>query len=626
MLTIGVTGLNAAQLGISTTGNNIANVNTPGYSRETLVQTTLPGQYTGSGYIGQGTDVESIVRAYNSFAVAQARDLQSQVSSSSTLSQQLSQVTTALGNETQGIGPAISQFFAGLQTLASSPSDPGVRTTVLSNASGLVQTMQTVNQQLIQYRSGINQSIQSTVGDINNYASQIADLNNRIAAASTSGQPPNSLLDQRDQIIQQLSQDVQVSVTPTSTGAENVFLGNGQSLVVGASSFALTTQPESSSPGDLQIAVANSAGVNVGLSDSSIAGGALGGLLAARDGTLTNTQNALGQIATVLATQVNQQNALGMDLNGKMGGAVFTIGSPTVSSSTGNSGTGVMSALIANASALTGSDYRVTYTGAAYNVTRLSDNTTTTYGALPQTVDGVTISIAGAPVAGDSFTVEPTRNALAGFGVAITDPSQIAAAAPVAAAASTSNLGSATISQPTVVGPTANANLQKPVTITFTGAGTFNVTGTGTGNPVGVAYTSGGNITYNGWTLQISGTPQAGDTFTVGTNTSPAGDNRNVNAMAALQNASVVNGSTLAGAYSALVGSAGAAQQGASVSQQAQQAQLTAAQNTVQSTSGVNLDEEAANLITYQQAYQASAKYIQIASDLFTQLLTNLNS
>src|SRR5579864_2756498 len=176
MLNIGVTGLNAAQLGISTTGNNIANVNTPGYSREALVQTTLPGQYTGSGYLGQGTDVESIVRAYNSFAVAQARSLQSQVSSSSTLSQQLAQVTGALGNETQGIGPAISQFFAGLQTLASSPSDPGVRTTVLANANSLVQTLQTVGQELTQTRSGINQSIQSTVADINNYASQIADL------------------------------------------------------------------------------------------------------------------------------------------------------------------------------------------------------------------------------------------------------------------------------------------------------------------------------------------------------------------------------------------------------------------------------------------------------------------
>ena len=130
----------------------------------------------------------------------------------------------------------------------------------------------------------------------------------------------------------------------------------------------------------------------------------------------------------------------------------------------------------------------------------------------------------------------------------------------------------------------------------------------------------------DGWSLQISGTPQAGDTFTIGPNTSPAGDNRNVDAIAALQNANIVNGATLSGAYATLVGDAGAAQQTANLAQQAQQTQLTAAQNNVQSVSGVNLDEEAASLLTYQQAYQASAKYISIASGLFQQLITSLNA
>src|SRR5579871_924623 len=304
MLEIGVTGLNAAQLGLSVAGHNIANVNTPGYSRQSIVQVEQPGQYTGSGFIGRGTSVETVARAYSQFAVAQARDLQSQVSQSSTLAQQLSQITGTLGNETSGIGQALSQFFAGLQTLASTPSDPAVRATVLSDANALVQNMQSVGQQLTQQRADINTSIQSTVSDVNSYASQIADLNNRIASATFSGQAPNDLLDQRDALVQKLAQDVQVSVTTSSDGSVNVFMGSGQSLVVGGSSFAVTTVASSRTPTDLQLAVLNSTGSTVPISDNTVGGGVLGALLSSRDGTLTDTQNALGRIATVLATQV----------------------------------------------------------------------------------------------------------------------------------------------------------------------------------------------------------------------------------------------------------------------------------------------------------------------------------
>jgi flagellar hook-associated protein 1 len=253
MFDIGVSGLNAAKIGLSVAGHNIANVNTPGYSRQTPVQTTQPGVLTGNGFLGNGTNVESVVRAYNQFAVAQVRDLQSQLSQSQTLVQQLSQITSTLGNETTGIGPALSQFFSGLQSLAASPSDTAVRTTVLSDANVLTQTMQTVNQQLTQYRSSINASVQNAVKSVNAFGTQIADLNNRIAVASFSGQPPNDLLDQRDHLIQQLSQNVQVSVTTASDGSANVFLGSGQALVVGGTSFALTAQSDPTSPTDLQV-------------------------------------------------------------------------------------------------------------------------------------------------------------------------------------------------------------------------------------------------------------------------------------------------------------------------------------------------------------------------------------
>jgi len=622
MLDIGVSGLSAAQLGLATTGNNIANVNTPGYSRETIVQVTQPGQFSGSGFVGNGTSVIGVSRAYDQFAVAQVNSLQSELSQSTTSAQQLAQITGALGNETQGVGASLTGFFTALQNLAASPGDTAVRSTVLSSAGALVQTMQSVDQQLTGFRTAINSDIQSITSEINSDASQIAKLNTQIVLATNSGQSPNQLLDQRDQLVNQLSKDVQVSTTTSPDGALNLFLGSGQSLVVGGNAFTVSTRADPASPTDVQVVVGNGAGVNVAIPAANLGGGQLSALFAVRDGTLKDTQNALGRVATVVATQFNQQNQLGVDLNGNAGGALFTIGAPVVTPNTGNQGSGVIGAAVANPTALTGSDYQVQYTSAGqYQVTRLSDGTVSTYASLPQTVDGVTLSVSGAPAAGDSFVVRPTVAAVAGFGVATSDPTRIAAAGAVTSAASSANLGNATIGQPSVPGPTVNANLRQPVTITFTGANTFNVTGTGTGNPTAVAYASGGTISYNGWSLQISGTPAAGDTFTVGPNLTPAGDNRNVNALAALQNATLVNGQTLTNAYATVLGNAGAAQQAANVTQQSQQTELTAATQTVQSISGVNLDEEAANLITYQQSYQASAKYIQIASGLFQSLL-----
>ena len=327
-------------------------------------------------------------------------------------------------------------------------------------------------------------------------------------------------------------------------------------------------------------------------------------------------------------------------MNGTLGSALFNVAAPNVIPNSGNTGTAAVSAAVTNVGALTTSDYQLKFDGTNYSLTNLSNNTVTELGAtLPQTVDGITINLSsGTPAAGDSFLIQPTINGASGIALLTKDPTQIAAAAPILASAATANTGSATISSGTVnppppvtpnpAYPLTDLNLQQPVTITFNNPPTsYNVTGTGTGNPVNVPYTAGSNISYNGWTVQISGTPSAGDVFNVAANTNAVGDNRNALLMAGLQSQNLMsNGtSTLADVYSQLVDSVGTTDQQVTANSTAQTNMLAQTVASQQSVSGVNLDEEAANLMQYQNAYQASAKAMQVADSLFATLLASLS-
>ena len=284
----------------------------------------------------------------------------------------------------------------------------------------------------------------------------------------------------------------------------------------------------------------------------------------------------------------------------------------------------MLTAAVSSYPALTASDYQVDYDGINYTVTRLSDRAQTSYATLPQTLDGLTIAVAaGTAATGDRFLIQPTRAGASGMSVAIGNVSQIAASAPVRSASSAANAGDGVISAGSV--NSLGANLLQPVTITFTSASTFNVGGVGTGNPAGVAYTAGGAISYNGWTVSISGTPKVGDVFTVGPNTGATGDNRNALALAGLSQAALVAGMSVSGAYAHLVGSIGAKTQEINMAMKSQDSLLESANNSIASISGVNLDEEAANLMRYQQAYQAAGKLIAVANTLFDSLLRAVN-
>ncbi len=637
-----LSGMNAAQYQISTTENNIANASTPGYTRQQVQLTPAFEQNLGSGYVGQGVDVTNVTRIYDQYLTTQVLQQQTQASYLSTYQTAIGQVDNLLSNPNQGLSPALQNLFSGMSDVANNPGSVPSLQSFLGDAQTVVSQFQSMSQQLASIATGLNGQISGSVNSINSYAQQIAALNKSIqqAVANGQGQQPNALLDQRDQLINQLGQQIQTSVLQQPDGTVSVFIGSGQALVMGNQAMTLQAVPSASNPSQLTIAYLGPNGNAISLPQNSLQGGTLGAYLNFQSQSLAPAQNALGLVAIGLATSLNQQNQLGQTLNGTLGSALFNVAAPNVIPNSGNTGTAAVSAAVTNVGALTTSDYQLKFDGTNYSLTNLSNNTVTELGAtLPQTVDGITINLSsGTPAAGDSFLIQPTINGASGIALLTKDPTQIAAAAPILASAATANTGSATISSGTVnppppvtpnpAYPLTDLNLQQPVTITFNNPPTsYNVTGTGTGNPVNVPYTAGSNISYNGWTVQISGTPSAGDVFNVAANTNAVGDNRNALLMAGLQSQNLMsNGtSTLADVYSQLVDSVGTTDQQVTANSTAQTNMLAQTVASQQSVSGVNLDEEAANLMQYQNAYQASAKAMQVADSLFATLLASLS-
>jgi flagellar hook-associated protein 1 FlgK len=659
LLTIGLSGLNAAQWGLTTTGENISNASTPGYSIETPVYAETGGSYTGSGYLPSGVSTTTVQRQYSQYLATQLNNAQSSSSALSAYNTMITQLNNLVGSPTGGIASAITGYFTGLQNVANGASSISTRQTAMSDAQTLANQINAAGEQYDQLRSSVNTQLSNAVTQINSYTQQIAQLNTQITAASSQGQPPNQLLDQRDLAVSNLSQLIGVSVVQNN-GGYSVFMSNGQPLVSAGNSFNLGTATSASDPSELSVQYLGQAGAKPAptpqtLSDTNVSGGTLGGLLQFRSQTLDPAEAQLGAIATSFAAQVNAQNELGITLNGTAGGALFTVGSPTVIANAQNTGNASLSVSFADATQPTTGDYTLSYNGTAYTLTDNSTGSIVGSAAnLTNPIGGLQFSAAaGTMNAGDSFSVQPTRGALSGFALTTTSASAIAAAAPVLASASASNTGSAAITQGTVT-----AGYSAPTTastITYTA-------GTGlTGFPVGSVVTMAGppsssitissattavpyspssgatltitnpsNLTnaaspgiMNGVTVTLSGTPSDGDSFSIGPNTGASNDGRNAQLLSNLTTAQVMSGgtSTLTSAYASYVNQIGnqASQvQTSSTAQASLVTQITAAQ---QSVSGVNINEEAANLLQYQQLYQANSKVIQTAQTLFQTLL-----
>ena len=440
LLSIGLSGLNAAQAGMSTTSENIANVNTTGYSEESVIQSEATPVFSGGGYLGTGVDVDTVARAYSAYQQQQVVQATASSGELSTQYNQMSQIDNLLGDPTTGISAAVDSFYSSAQTLADTPSDSSARTAFLSQAQTMSDTFNSVASQLTALSQSTGQSINESIASVNTEAGEIASLNQQIIAASGSSQAPNTLLDQRDALVTQLNQQIGATSITQSDGSIDLYVGNGQPIVTGSTANKLSAVPSSSDPAQTQLAVTIGKST-VQLGAAQLSGGSLSGLLSFNNGALQNAINTVGQIADGVAAAVNGQNQLGQDANGNLGKAIFAIPAAVVTAASNNSATGAISTTISNAAALTGSNYQLKFDGANYTLTRLSDGTSTSYASLPQTVDGMTIAVGSALSAGDSFTIAPTAAGASGMTAIMTDPNLVAAAGPVRASLSDSNAG-----------------------------------------------------------------------------------------------------------------------------------------------------------------------------------------
>ncbi len=564
-MSIGLTGLRAAQAGLSTTSHNIANVNTPSYSRQQTVQTPALGQFTGSGYFGQGVQVSTVQRIYDDYLTQSLRDTTASSAAATTYSTEISKVDGYLADSSSNLSAATDSFFSSLQAVANNPSDAASRQTFLSTAQTLSARFNDLAGRVQGQAADIDRQLGDQVASVNTLAKQVATLNRAILNDGSSGADaaqPNDLLDQRDALVQQIASAVGVTSLPQSDGTLNLFVGNGQPLVVGTTANTLTTVPDAQDPSKKQLAVIVD-GHTQPVQTSQVTHGAIGGLLSFRDQVLGSTQNTLGQIAIGLASALNAQNALGQDLSGNLGGPLFTIASPDVVANASNSAGSGIGVTITDATKLTTADYTLAYDGTHYTLTNLSDQTTHTYSSLPQTVDGIAIAVTGPLAAGDHFAISPTRNGALDLAVAITDPAKIAAAAPVALSAASTNSGGAKIASLAVTPASPlPANLQAPVKVVFHVSGTTTTydlvdASTNTAISSANAYTAGATIAQNGWKLTLTGTPADGDAFTVGPNTNGTGDNRNALLLAGVQQQAVTAIGSAQDTYTGLVGSIG---------------------------------------------------------------------
>jgi len=666
LISIGLSGLSASQTALATTGNNIANVDTAGYSRQSVVQKSASAEFIGVGYVGNGTTVADVRRIYSEYLNTQLRTSTGLDAEAQTYLTQINQTDALLADSTTGISSVLSSFFEALQTAAENPTDASARALLLTNASGLAERFSSVYSQLADQNTYINSQLSSMAEQVNQLASSIANYNQAIVQASASGATPNDLLDARDQALVDLSELIGVTVVMEGNNA-NVFIGSGQPLVMGNTASTLTAEPSTTDPTRLNLMLTSGySSVDV---TSVVSGGSISGLVRYREEVLDPTLNELGRLALVIADQVNSQLGQGIDLNGDFGTSLFSdINSALAASQrslaqAGNSaGSGNLSVYIEDSSKLSTSDYEVTFSSATgYSVRRLSDGADLGSYDLSDdpapVIDGFSLAMeAGTVAAGDKFTIIPTRTAAGSIGVVMTDASKLAFAAPLVATSSSGNYGTGSISSVALASGSAldiydaaaNADTQAsiqnamPVKLVFDAASgsaqgytLYDVQGNalGTGSIVpGQSNTVTVSIAANPpsvpsafeFELSISGSPAAGDSFTVAFNADSDSDNRNALALLDLQTASTIGKHSITSTYSQLIETVGAKASQAALDASATSTILSQATANRESVSGVNLDEEAANLIKFQQYYTAAAQVIKAAQQMFDTIINTL--
>jgi len=678
LISIGLSGLKASQTALSVTSNNVANADTKGYSRQSVVQASAMVQSIGVGFIGTGTTVSDIRRIYNSYMDSQLQTSTALSSDATAFAAQVSATDKLLSDGGTGVSSALTSFFTALQTASSSPNDSASRQLLLTQAKGLTDRFNSIGAQLTQQNTNMNDAMVALSSQVNQLSSSIASLNQQIGVLSGNGNTPNSLLDSRNEAVRQLNELVGVTVQQRE-GRYDVYLGTGQALVNGVNSYEMSAAPGATDKSQYALTVQyQNYSTDV---TSVVTGGEIGGLLRYRSEVLNPTQNELGRVAMVLADSVNTQLGQGLDANGAFGGSLFSsLNSPTAvsqrsSASSANTGNGGLSINIADTSKLTAYDYQVKFVdGDNYTVTRSDGTAMGSYSRTetPQrAIDGFNLALANGSInAGDTFVVSPTRYGAGSVSTTLTDPSKLALAGPLLGTVGSGNVGTGVITQPSLSTPlnvndsAALAELQgavknsTPVKLVFAaaanGAQSYTIynrqgEGVGTGTIVpgqqndlsikvpmvdanGAKLYEADGVTQKTFavSMSVNGSPSQGDSFSVAFNSSGKTDNRNATALLGLQTRNTVGvsngntGSSMTSAYASIVSSVGAKASQAVVDTAATGAILTQAKSNRDSVSGVSLDEEAADLIKFQQYYTASSQIIKTAQEIFSTLLNAL--
>ena len=621
----GLSALLAAQRALQTTSNNIANANTEGFVRQRVDFTENPSSPIGGFTIGSGVSVGSISRIYDQFLTDNLRTATSLEQRADAFNDFAARINTVLGNPDTGVNTAVQRFFNQVEAVGRDPTSTAQRNQLLLEGENLAERLQQIDSQLGSINNEINSRLGLAAGTINTLAGQIADLNGQITAAGSSA--ASDLLDRRDLALKQLGAQINITTIRQNDGSVNVLVGSGQSLVLGTDTARLAVMQDQYDSSRMQLAISTNGGPLQDIS-GKVSGGTVGGLLSFRNDVLDSSRRDLGLLAIGLGDTFNAQHHAGVDLAGNMGGDFFSIGSPVVSGSTGNTGTATASAAITDVSALAGRDYELRFNGSAWSVI---DNTTHSpvtatgsgTGADPLLFAGLSFSISGTAAAGDRFMVRPVANAADDFRVMLTEPAAIAAAAPVTARIAAGNASQATVAPP-VVADVTDPKLRTPATIRFVTPTSYVVFTGGGADLVGpLAYTSGADISFAGWTAQVNGAPAAGDEFLVEPTPGGSGDNSNALALASVsQRGFFANGTqSVIDLGADIVATVGSTANRASNDILIQQSLREQSEIDLENLSGVNLDEEAANMLRYQDAYMAASKVVSIADGLFQNLL-----
>ncbi|MCB4789627.1 flagellar hook-associated protein FlgK [Delftia sp. Lp-1] len=647
LLNVGSRALMANQIALQTTGHNIANVNTAGYSRQSVAFQTSPGQNMGSGYIGNGVDVNTILRNFNDLLNRQAATASAVSAADSARATSLAQMQEVFGGGKTGLGAAITDMMNSFGDVAGAPTDPSARQVVLTRMNELAARFRSASAQLDELDYSAKQQMGNDVTVVNSLAGQVATLNAQISRSIASGQTPNDLLDQRDQLVRNINKYVQTSQIPADDGSISLFVGGSQPLVLGPNSAQLTLKEATEFPGSGKMALyfQQPGGQNVELTPSMLGGGEIAGLLQFQGSDLTEGRNLLGRMALAIGDSLNEQNNLGLTLSGQSGSNLFKLSMVSNGSTTGAQWTGATTptTTVVDSSQLKASDYQIVFgsTAPAGKVIRLSDGKVTDFTNMAdlssKEIDGLRFDLKAEGVSGNTVLFRPMAAGAHDIQAAVHSPNDLAVANPVAA--SIKSLGDATLQMGGIqvsagfnmagfagaeVSFSKNATGQLEYTITPAPAGGIPATG---------LYTSGQPIQLApGLQVKITGTPAingtTSDKVTLGKATDPQygtayqRDAGNASSFLALRDSKLFDGSTtLSDGFSTAMAQVGTRTQSA---QYAAKLSETIAKNLEAdrtAVSGVNLDEEAAKLLQYQQSYQASAKMLQVAQSIFDSVL-----